>query len=264
MFIDSHCHLDMQRYDVASAGSVDEIIQRAKNADVQYMLNIGTKLDDVEQLQQLSERYSYIFRTVGIHPLEARDHCAKYSEHDITRIISDHAPQQVTVGIGEIGLDYHYDKEGISEQQQLFHLQLDLAEQFHLPVSIHSRDAFEDTVAILRAHPQVTGVMHCFSGDKDFARQVLDLGYYVSFSGVITYKKATDIQEAAQYVPLDRILIETDSPFLAPVPHRGKANEPAFVTFVAQKIAELTEQPLEVIANHSSENFFSLFPKATR
>lgn len=263
-FIDSHCHLDTQHMNVPFApvsgdGTTDAVIQRAFDAGVKYMLNIGTKLSDVERLRDISNRYDNIFRTVGIHPLEAFDHAETYTNDDIIQIIESHCKMQKTVGIGEIGLDYHYDPDHAKVQQNLFHLQLDIATQCNLPVSIHSRDAYEDTISILSDHRNVMGVMHCFSGTKEFARQVLDLGYYISISGIVTYKKSTELQEIVKYLPLDRVLIETDSPFLAPVPHRGKMNEPAFVRFIAQKIAEIVSVPIADVALRTSENFFDLF-----
>ena len=266
-FIDSHCHLDVTHIGAPFVPQDIEnltelVVQRAFEANVKYMLNIGTKLSDIERLRDISDRYENIFRTVGIHPLEAKYHTDNYKDDEILRIINENCVKQKVVGIGEIGLDYHYDEEHKTEQQKLFHLQMELAQQHNLPVSIHSRDAFDDTVEILVTYPKVKGVMHCFSGSREFAKQVLDFGYYVSISGIVTYKKATELQDVVKYVPLDRLLIETDSPFLAPVPHRGKMNEPAFVTLVAEKIAELRETTVDTIATATSENFFNLFSLA--
>lgn len=268
-FIDSHCHLDVQHMNapfvpVEGDGTNDAVIQRAFDANIKYMLNIGTKLSDVDCLQNISDTYSNIFRTVGIHPLEAMEHIENYTDADMNRIITTHSNMSKTVGIGEIGLDYHYDPEHAKTQQKLFHMQMEIAAQCGLPVSIHSRDAYNDTVDVLSDHPSVIGVMHCFAGTKEFAKQILNMGYYVSISGIVTYKKSTELQDVVRYIPLDRLLIETDSPFLAPVPHRGKMNEPAFVKFVAQKISEILDVEIETIANQTSDNFFALFPKARR
>ncbi|MCR5224571.1 MAG: TatD family hydrolase [Alphaproteobacteria bacterium] len=267
-FIDSHCHLDVTHMGAPfvphdnTEELTDMVIQRAFDADVKYMLNIGTKLSDVEVLKAVTDKYANIFRTVGIHPLEAKYHVDNYTDDEIVRIINENCVLPKVVGIGEIGLDYHYDEEHKTEQQKLFHLQMELAQQHNLPVSIHSRDAFDDTAEILATYPKVKGVMHCFSGSREFMKQMLDLGYYISISGIVTYKKATDLQDIVKYVSLDRLLIETDSPFLAPVPHRGKVNEPAFVTLVAEKIAEILETSVKSIATATSENFFNLFSLA--
>jgi TatD DNase family protein len=226
------------------------------------MLAVGTELSDVSELQSITEKYPNVFRTVGIHPLEAKNHCQSYSREEISRVIRDNCAHPKTAGIGEIGLDYHYEKESKKQQDELFNLQLELAEECGLPVSIHSREASDDTIDVLKNHPEVTGVIHCFSGEKRFAEEALDLGFYISISGVVTYKKAAELQDSLKYIPLDRLLIETDCPFLAPVPFRGKPNEPAFVIYAAEKISDLLNLPLEEVADLSSQNFFRLFKKA--
>ncbi|MDR2781961.1 MAG: TatD family hydrolase [Holosporaceae bacterium] len=270
-FVDSHCHLKFSRFvDAFNAEvgfenkyGVEAIVKRAINANVRCMLNIGTELTDMSYLQEFAETYETVFHTVGVHALEAAKHYELYSLDEISKIIRDNYSHPKVVGIGEIGLDYHYEKESRKQQDTLFNLQLDLAKECGLPVSIHSREAIDDTISVLKNHPDINGVIHCFSGEKHFAEQALDLGFFISISGVITYKKATELQDTLKYIPRDRLLIETDSPFLAPVPFRGKINEPSFVVYVAQKIAELLGIPVEDVAKFSSKNFFNLFSGKT-
>ncbi|MDR2723834.1 MAG: TatD family hydrolase [Holosporaceae bacterium] len=271
-FVDSHCHLSFSRFknafknsenDFLDTYSVGMIIKRALAVNVKYMLVIGTELSDIEELRAITDKYPGIFRTIGIHPLEAAVHCQRYSCNEISRILEDNYQDSKTVGIGEIGFDYHYEKESQKQQDKLFNLQLDLAKKYNLPVSIHSREASDDIIAVLKSHPGVRGVIHCFSGEKHFAEEALDLGFYISISGVITYKSATELQNSLRYIPLNRLLIETDCPFLTPAPFRGKLNEPAFVIHVAEKISELLQVSKGKIATFSSQNFFNVFSKAT-
>ncbi|MDR1375364.1 MAG: TatD family hydrolase [Holosporaceae bacterium] len=264
-FVDSHCHLlfpkfysvseklDEEKYCVAA------LLDRAEKAGVKYLLIIGTELADVDEIQSIADSHDNVFRTVGIHPLEAAKHCASFTFEEISSIIRQQASSSKIVAIGEIGLDYHYEKESQKQQKELFNLQLDLAQECSLPVVIHSREAYPDVVAVLKDYPRVTGVIHCFSGEKDFARKALDLGFYISISGVVTYKNAVELQETIKMIPLDRMLLETDSPFLAPVPHRGQINEPAFIPHIAEKISKLMNVPVETLAQRTSENFFRLF-----
>ncbi|MDR0968408.1 MAG: TatD family hydrolase [Holosporaceae bacterium] len=267
-FVDSHSHLAFSRFKddfkaaVDDNYSVDAIITRAADAKVKYMLAVATELSEAAELQAISEKFQNIFVTTGIHPQGAKKHCELYGLDEIARVVRDNCKRPKTVGIGEIGLDYHYERESEKQQKELFNLQLELATELDLPVSIHCRDASEDVAAILKDHPSSKGVIHCFSGEKSFAKKALDLGFYISISGVVTYKKATELQDSIKYVPTDRLLIETDCPFLAPVPYRGKLNEPAFVVHTAKKIAELLDVSLESVADFSSRNFSSLFQKA--
>ena len=271
--IDSHCHLNVLKFatkkdeeeseeEFLERYSVDAIIQRAHKASVKYMLAIGTELTDVDEIRNIADNHENIFRSVGIHPQEAQKHCSNYSHDEIAEIIKKHSALPKTVAIGEIGLDYHFERESELQQKELFHLQMDLAKECGLPVVIHSRDATNDTVAVLSEHAGARGVIHCFSGELDFARKSLDLGFYISISGVVTFKNANELRESIKFVPLDRILIETDSPFLAPTPFRGKINEPAFVAYVAEKVAEVKGIDVETIAEATSNNFFRLFDKA--
>ena len=272
LFVDSHCHLTVPRFverkdenedeeEFFRKYAVDAIIERANAVGVKYMLAIGTELSDVEEIREIADTHKHVFRSVGIHPQEAAKHLQLYKREEIARIIKEHCALPKTVAIGEIGLDYHFERETEPQQKDLFHFQLDLAKECNLPVSIHSRDATNDTIAVLSDHRNVCGVIHCFSGEKEFARKALDLGFYISISGVVTFKKADELRESIKFIPTDRLLIETDSPFLAPAPFRGKINEPAFVGYVAEKIAEVRETTVERIAQETSDNFFRLFSK---
>jgi TatD DNase family protein len=267
-FVDSHCHLIFSKFDNRALPksivyNVSSVIKRAIDANVKYMMTVGTELSDVEELQAVVDEHENIFRTVGIHPLEAKKHRESYKDNEIIWIIQKHAVMRKTLAIGEIGLDYHYERDSERQQKELFHLQLALAQECRLPVVIHSREANDDIIEILKDYTGITGVIHCFSGEKDFANKALDLGFYVSISGVVTYKNATELQENIKYIPLDRLLIETDAPFLAPVPFRGNPNEPSFIPYIAGKISELMKIPLEIISQKTSENFFTLFAKSS-
>lgn len=272
IFVDSHCHLDLSGFEEflkpRLAGktleyyNVDLLVDRAFQADVKYMLNIGTHLSDVDKLTEISDKFSNVFRSIGIHPEYAEEHCEKFSFDEMREVFRRCCSLDKTVAIGEIGLDYYVSKD-VEQQKKIFSLQLELAEEFNLPVSVHSRDAWADTMEILEAHPGVTGVIHCFSGEKKFAEKLLSTSFCFGIGGTLTFKKNTVFQETVRDIlPLDRILIETDSPFLAPVPFRGKLNEPAFVVHVAEKIAELKDISVEQVSNQTSKNFFGLFNKA--
>ncbi|MDR1334867.1 MAG: TatD family hydrolase [Holosporaceae bacterium] len=275
-FIDSHCHLTFSRFsfvfdkfnssDQISSDreyySVSNLLQRAVDSSVKYILLIGTELSDVEELRSLVDDSDHLFRTVGIHPLEAKKHRELYSNDDIISIITSECAMVKTVGIGEIGLDYHYEKASKPQQKELFHLQLELAKRFNLPVSIHSREAYWDVIDILKDHPGVRGVIHCFSGEMDFATAALDLGFFISISGIITYKNVNELRETLKYVPLDSMLLETDAPFLAPMPYRGQLNEPSFIPHIAQSLAQLLGVSATTIAECTSSNFSRLFSNA--
>ena len=274
-FIDSHCHLNVPKFatkkdekeseeEFLEKYSVDAIIQRAHEAGVKYMLAIGTELTDVEEIRNIADSHEYLFRSVGIHPQEAQKHCSHYTHDEIAKIIKEHSALPKTVAIGEIGLDYHFERESEPQQNELFHLQMDLAKECGLPVVIHSRDAANDTVDVLSEHAGARGVIHCFSGEMDFAKKSLDLGFYISVSGVVTFKNANELRESIKFVPLDRLFIETDSPFLAAAPFRGKINEPAFVTYVAKMVAKVKGVDVETIAETTSNNFFRLFDKSAK
>jgi TatD DNase family protein len=250
-FIDSHCHLDSEQFN----DDREQVIQRALDAGVGHMVAIGTGdgPPDLEAGVRLADRHPAFYATIGVHPHDA----AKASE-DIFKNLEDLLKHPKVVAVGEIGLDYHYDFSPRDIQKNAFIEQMRIASDAGKPIVIHTREAWDDTISLLREHWKGNGIMHCFSGGPEEARQALDLGFYLSFGGILTFPKATQIQEAARMAPRDRILIETDAPYLAPVPKRGKRNEPAYVVETARKLAELRGEPLEDIAATTSANFARL------
>lgn len=256
MLVDSHCHLEYE-------GLVDrqsEVLERARAAGVGAMLNISTKRSEWEQVVGTARTTRDVWASVGIHPHHADQHL------DLTEEVLLAATQDLRViGIGETGLDYYYDHSDRTAQQRLFRLHAAVARQTGLPVIVHTRDAEEDTIAIL-ADELATGhfpaLIHCFTASAEFADKVLELGLSISLSGIVTFKNAKDLQAIVKTIPQDRLLVETDSPFLAPVPHRGKPCEPAFVRDTAQFLADLRGESLEEIAGYTTRNFYALFDKA--
>ncbi|MBI4969466.1 MAG: TatD family hydrolase [Rhodospirillales bacterium] len=256
MLVDSHCHLDFPDFAQDQAG----VIERAKAAGVGTMLTIGTHLTKARPVIGLAERYPEIFATVGIHPHEA----AREPQTDADALIALAVHPKV-VGFGESGLDYFYEHSPRAAQQENFRTHIAAARKSGLPLVIHSRDADDDTIAILEEEMEkgaFRGLIHCFSSGPKLAETAIRLGLYVSFSGIVTFKKSEPILAVAAQLPLDRILVETDAPFLAPVPKRGKRNEPAFVAHVAAKIAHARGLGVAEFARASSANFFRLFVKA--
>jgi len=260
MLVDSHCHLDYP--DFATDG-LAEVVNRARAAGVGHFLTICTEIAKFPQILAVAEAYPFIDCTVGTHP----HHAADAGEIHITRdeIVALTKNPKV-VGIGETGLDYYYDHSPRDEQQRVFATHIEAALETDLPLVIHTRDADADTIRLMAdvGQRKVRGVMHCFSGTPYLAEASLDLGFYISFSGIVTFKKSEELREIAKTVPLDRILVETDSPYLAPMPHRGKRNEPAFVVHTAQLVAELKGVSTEELAARTTENFFKLFNKAKK
>lgn len=267
-YVDSHCHLAFDKidefadYDQAMY-AVKQLTERANNVRVKYMLAIGTKLSDIDEIRDIANSNEGVFRTIGIHPLEAKIYSEQYSISEVKSVITENISNDhlKLVGIGEIGLDYHYDIESKQIQQKFFELQVEIALKNNLPVCIHSRDAEEDTISILKNYPGIRGVIHCFTGSSKFAFDSLDLGFYISASGIITFKKSEKLRETIKQIPFDKLLIETDAPFLAPAPHRGKTNEPAFIIYTAEKLAEILQKSYEEIARKTSDNFFKLYIK---
>lgn len=260
MLVDSHCHLDYP--DFATEG-VGEIVNRAKSAGVGHFLTICTEISKFPPILELARAYPFMNCTVGTHP----HHAAEPGEINIKKeeIIALTRDPKVA-GIGETGLDYYYKHSPPEEQQRVFATHIEAAVETNLPLIIHTRDADDDTVRIMRDAGQgkARGVMHCFSGGRKLADESLALGFYISFSGIITFKKAEELRDVVKHVPMDRILVETDSPYLAPVPHRGKRNEPSFVVHTAAMVAELKGLSAETVADQTTENFFKLFDKAKR
>lgn len=232
MLIDTHTHLDDARYD----SDREVVIARAREAGIEAFVTIGCDLTTSQAAVALADHYPFVYASVGVHPHEVK-HIGDRWYDEFRRLVA----HKKVVAYGEIGLDYHYNHSSPREQRDRFREQVALARELKLPMIIHTREAQEDTIAILKEEKasDVGGVFHCFSGDAWLAKDALDLGFYLSFSGILTFQNATMLRDIAKTVPLDRLLIETDCPYLTPVPHRGKRNEPAYVTFVAQQLAHI-------------------------
>ncbi len=258
ILIDTHCHLDFPEL----AGQIDDVLARAEQANITQMVTICTKVREFEKIVAIAEQYDNIFCSVGTHPHYAQD------EDDIgTNEIIALASHSKVVAIGEAGLDFHYDNSPRDIQKAVFRRHIDVARQTGLPLVIHTRDADEDTISILQDEMKkgaFPALIHCFTASRELAEKVLELGLYISLSGVLTFKNATDLQAIAKDLPLDRIFVETDAPFLTPIPHRGKTNEPAFTLHTAQKLADLKECSLEEIADATTTNFYRLFKKVRK
>ena len=254
--IDSHCHLNYE----GLAERQDEVLDAARARDVRGFLNISTRQREWGDVIAVAERNADVWASVGVHPHEADAH----PDLGAASLIEGSNHPRV-IAIGECGLDYYYDKSDRQAQRERFEAHIDAARQTGLPLIVHTRDAEEDTAQMLTEavnRDGVTGVLHCFTGSADLARKGLDLGFYVSLSGIVTFKNAQDLQDTAKWLPKDQMLVETDAPFLAPVPHRGRKCEPAFVADTAAFVADLRGEALEELAANTTANFFRLFPKA--
>lgn len=255
MYIDSHCHLD--RLDLSPYnGDLAAAIDAARQAGVKEMLCIGIDLDNAATVVDIAGQYDGVYATVGVHPLDVAETAANLDT------LEQLAADPRVLAIGETGLDYHYAEATAEVQRESFRRHLALAARIDKPVVVHSRDAREDTLEQLAdysAHSQRGGVLHCFTETWDMASRALDMGFYISFSGIITFRNADALREVVKKVPLDRMLIETDSPYLAPVPHRGKKNEPKYVVEVAKCAAELKGVSVEALADITADNFHRLF-----
>lgn len=257
MLIDSHCHLDRLRLD-KHQGQLDLAVQAAQARGVAGILCVGISLENREQVISIAERYPQVVASVGVHPLDidsgqaAGEQLVEWSRH----------PK--VVALGETGLDYYYSDETKSTQQESFITHLQAAARADLPVIVHTRSAKEDTLALIAEHGsrESAGVLHCFTEDWDMARRAVDLNYLISISGIITFRNAEVLRDVVRQLPLDRLMVETDSPYLAPVPYRGKPNEPAFVREVAEYVAELKGITYQELTEITAANFFRLFPKA--
>ncbi|WP_207204775.1 TatD family hydrolase [Miniphocaeibacter massiliensis] len=249
--IDSHAHLDDEKFNYDR----ENIIKELKENQVAYVINPGADLESSKRAIELSKEYDFIFPAVGVHPHDAQS----FSE-EIYNEIKNMAIKDKAVAIGEIGLDYYYDNSPRDKQKEVFKKQLELARELNLPVIIHTRDAYGDTFDILNEFKgEVIGVMHCYSGSLEMAERYMSLGYYISFAGPVTFKNAKNVKETAENIPMDRLLIETDSPYLTPTPNRGKRNEPKYVKYVAETIAELKDVPVSDVIEASRENARNLF-----
>jgi TatD DNase family protein len=253
--IDTHCHLD---YDYAPKTEAD-LVREAMNAGVTHLVTIAAEPGSLDRVPAISERYPNVFHTVGIHPHEAIDFKDEYVDK-----LTNLAAHPKCRAIGEIGLDYHYDHSPRGVQLRVLEQQLEIALATRQPIVIHSREGEQDLLPALkryatRAQAPVPGIIHCFTGSREFGRACLELGFYVSFSGILTFKNAEDLRESAREFPLEQLLVETDSPYLAPIPNRGKKCEPAMVRFTAEKLAELKGLPIEEIARVTSANARRVF-----
>lgn len=258
MFVDSHCHLNYK----GLVEDQDAVLARAAAAGVTAMLNISTRKREWADIIATAEKAPNIWASVGIHPHEADSH----ADVDTTQLVAATAHPKV-VAIGETGLDYYYDHSDREQQQTSFRAHLASARETGLPVIVHTRDAEDDTARLLREEMgkgAYTGVIHCFTASGEFADIALELGLFISISGIVTFKNAEDLRQTAARIPQDRLLIETDSPFLAPVPHRGKSCEPAFVADTARFLADVRGEAVDELAKQTADNFYRLFAKAER
>ena len=243
MIFDSHTHLNAEQFE----NDIPETVQRAQELGVTEMAVVGFDTPTIEKSLELNQQYEGVYSIIGWHPTEA----------DLIQKLT--LPK--VVALGEIGLDYHWMEDPKEVQDRVFRRQIAIAKEMNLPISIHTREALEDTYKILKEEDirDIGGIMHSFSGSGEWAKRFLDLGMHVSFSGVVSFKKALDVQEAATVVPMDKLLVETDAPYLAPMPYRGKRNEPGYTRYVVEKIAELRNLPWEEVARQTTENAHRLF-----
>ncbi len=258
MIVDSHCHLDFPDF----ADELDDVVQRARDAGIGRILTICTRVKNFPQVLAVAERFEDVFCSVGTHPHNAGE------ELDVTADqLIGLAQHPKVVAIGEAGLDYHYDKAPRDAQAQGLRIHIEAARQTGLPLVIHARSADEDMAAILKdetAKGAFPAVLHCFSSGLALAQTGIELGLYVSFSGILTFKNSQDVRDIAALMPKDRVLVETDAPYLAPMPHRGKRNEPAYTAHTAAVLADVWQQDIETTAQQTTENFFRLFSKVSR
>jgi TatD DNase family protein len=254
--VDSHCHLDFPELAI----DVDDVVTRARSAGVGHMLTIGTKITKFDGVLAMAERFPNVSCSVGIHPHEA----GVEPKMDVEKLTTL-AKHPKVVAFGETGLDFYYEHSPRDDQEKSFRVHIDAAREAGLPVIVHTRDADAETAKILEeemARGAFTGVIHCFSSSPELAVKALDMGFYISMSGIVTFKKADALRDVVKTIPMDRLLVETDSPYLAPMPHRGKTNEPAFVTHTAAVVAGLKGVTREELATQTTANFFRLFAKA--
>jgi len=258
MLVDSHCHIDGEQFDADR----DEVVERAREAGVEIMLNVGTgdpHSDDFRRAVAVAEKYDNVYASVGVHPHDAKLYDDAAEQHLIDLIRSSGN----VIAWGEIGLDFYYDHSPRDVQMEVFRRQIKKARELNVPIIIHSRDADDETVEILTEECGIDdfrgGIMHCFGGTPEMAEKLMSLGFLISFAGNVTFKKAENLRDAARVVPLDKLLVETDCPFLTPVPFRGKRNEPAYVEHTARFLAEFYGIEFEELADQTTENFLSFF-----
>ena len=253
MIIDSHCHLDYPNL----FNQLDEVVKRAELNQVKYLLTICTTLNSFNKIKLIIKKYNNIYGTFGIHPHETKD----FLNIDCQFILNLKKKYKKVIGIGETGLDYYYNHSDKEVQKNSFVEHIRAASELNIPVIVHSRNAEIDTFSILKdfssRNPKI--LMHCFTGSSDFSKKMLNLGAYISISGIITFNKSKELQETVSLIPIDRLLIETDSPFLAPIPKRGSANEPSFIKYTAMKLAEIKQISYDDLIVYTSNNFIKLF-----
>jgi TatD DNase family protein len=254
MLVDSHCHLDFPDF----APERDAVVARACAAGVETMLTISTRLDQFDGVRAIAEAYEGVWCSVGAHPHEATDHDEVGAEQLVA--LTSHSK---VVGIGETGLDFHYDLSPRDIQERVFRAHIAASHTSGLPLIIHAREADCEIARILEEERPPPGVLHCFSSGRALAEKALDLGFYISISGIVTFRNAEELRAIVRDLPLDRLLVETDAPYLAPVPYRGKRNEPAFVAATAAAVAKLKDIDVQQLASATRENFFRLFTKAS-
>ena len=257
MLVDSHCHLDYNDFEE----DFEEILQRAKENGVTAMLNAGNNIGELDKQLAISEKYPFIYTAVGVHP-----HNASEYENIKAQDFIEQTTHKKVVAIGECGLDYYYDYAPKELQIKIFREQIIAAQETGLPLIIHTRDADDDTISLLKEmyeQKKFTGEIHCFSSSKKLADFALSIGFYISASGILTFNKSQEIREIFADIPLDRLLVETDAPFLAPIPKRGRRNEPAFVKYTAERLAQIKDIPFDELAQITSDNFYRLFRKAS-
>lgn len=259
MWVDSHCHLNYPEIQ----SHFSDVLKRAAENQVGCMLTISTKFSEFDQILALAEQHDHIYCTVGVHPHYALDELQYVSVDGLIKA----AQHPKVVGLGETGLDYYYENSPKKEQQESLQIHIEAARELQIPLIIHTRDADEDTIEILekayREKP-FKGLIHCFSTGRELAMRMLDIGFYISLSGIITFKRADDIRDTVKDIPMDRLLVETDCPYLAPLPYRGKPNEPSYVIHTGEKLSEIKGLSIEDVKNKTTENFFRLFDKCKK
>ena len=251
--VDSHCHLNFPQF----KGKLDEIINRALDKGVSRMLTISTKLNEINELESISKLYSEVYNSVGVHPHECKNY-KNLSLNDLTK----HTKNSKCIGIGESGLDFYYENSPKELQTKLFRIHIEAARETNLPLIVHTRSADSQTIQILSDEMKrgsFSGLIHCFSTSKELANRAIDLGFYISLSGIITFNKSNDLRNIVKDLPLNKLLVETDAPYLAPEPFRGKCNEPSYVFHTAKILAEIKNVNLDIIAKETTENFNRLF-----
>ena len=254
MIVDSHCHLD----DTNLYNQLDDVVKRAQQNQVKYLLTICTTLESFEKIKLIIDKYKNIFGTFGIHPHESK----KYTNIDLKFILNLKKKYKKIIGIGETGLDFYYNHSDKEIQKKSFVEHINAASQLNIPLIVHSRNAEIDTYDILKSekkNSELKVLMHCFTGSKNFAKKLIDINCYISVSGIITFKNSTELADTVSSIPLNNLLVETDSPYLAPIPYRGKTNEPSYIIHTVKKLSEIKKISKEKVITNTTNNFKNLF-----